>query len=67
MVVRKRGTTMTNLEMVKKGRMVKQLLRMVRRRRMERRQQMIKMRRLRVMLRAERKRERTSQHRCIIV
>ena len=58
---------MTNLEMVKKGRMVKQLLRMVRRRRMERRQQMIKMRRLRVMLRAERKRERTSQHRCIIV
>ena len=67
MVVRKRGTTMTSLEMVKKGRMVKQLLRMVRRRRMERRQQMIKMRRLRVMLRAERKRERTSQHRCIIV
>ena len=67
MVVRKRGTTMTSLEMVKKGRMVKQLLRMVRRRRMERKQQMIKMRRLRVMLRAERKRERTSQHRCIIV
>ena len=52
MARKRRGTMMTNLQMVKRLKMAKQLLRMGRKRRTERNQQQlkIKMRRLRVML-----------------
>ena len=63
MVGKRRGMTMMSLEMVKRPRMVKQLLRMGRRRRMEK-NQLQPMRKLRVMLKVERRRERTNQRRC---
>ena len=63
MVEKRRGMTMTSLEMAKRPRTAKLLSRMARRRRMERNQLPL-MRSPRVMLKVERRRERISRPRC---
>ena len=64
-MVEKRKGTMMILETAKRPRTAKRgLLRMVRRRRMEKNQLHLRRRLMRVMLRAERRRVRTSRRRC---
>ena len=63
MVEKRRGMTTKSLEMATRPRTVKLLSRMARRRRMERNQLPL-MRSQRVMLKVERRRERTSRRRC---